>query len=77
MMRPFPLEVTAGDFAFATDHRRYRHQLRGRHLETLRWSPEILTRDDGRLNTVRSGAVLSLSRNGNRHSPTLAALKPA
>jgi hypothetical protein len=22
MMRPFPLEVTTGDFAFVTDHRR-------------------------------------------------------
>jgi hypothetical protein len=52
----------------------YRHQLRAGTLKPLRWPPEILTRDDGPLNTVRSRAVFKPHRNGNRHSPTLAAL---
>jgi hypothetical protein len=57
MMRPFPLEVTAGDFAVATDHRRIAISFVASTLKPLRWPPDILTRDDGRLNTVRSGAV--------------------
>jgi hypothetical protein len=67
------LEIIAGDFAFAMDHRRIARQLRGRHL---RWPLGILTRDDGQFNTVNGEECLSLGLNGNRQSPPLPALSP-
>jgi hypothetical protein len=50
--RPFALEITVGDFAFATDHRLAISFVAG-ILKPLRWPRQILTRDDRRLNAVR------------------------
>jgi hypothetical protein len=50
-MWPSALEITAGDFAFAAGHRRTAISLLAGTLNPS-W-PQILTREDGRLNTVR------------------------
>jgi hypothetical protein len=51
-MRPFALEIAAGHFAFAADHRRIAISFVAGTLKSLRSPPPILTRDDGRLSTV-------------------------
>jgi hypothetical protein len=48
-MRPSALEIVA----LAMGHRRIAISLLAGTLKHLRWPPQILTRDDGRLNTVR------------------------
>jgi hypothetical protein len=71
--RSFAFEITAGDFALVGGSSPYRHQLRGRILKPLRWPPQILTRDDGRLNTGRwCEECLSLAHNGNKQGLSLA-----
>jgi hypothetical protein len=51
--RPFPLEITAVDFAFAEGHRRMAVSPVAGTLKHLRWPSQILVRVLRRLNTVR------------------------
>jgi hypothetical protein len=60
VVRPFTIEVTDGDFTFAAGHRRIAISLvastmQRRHsiIRSLRLPPQMLTRDDVGLNTVR------------------------
>jgi hypothetical protein len=64
----------------------YRRPPLGRHLvssggpflaRALHWPPQILTRDDGRLNTVRWGGVSKPRPQREPARPTLAAISPA
>jgi hypothetical protein len=48
VMRPFSLKIGAGDFALAAGH-----CCIAIGFVAGCWPPQILTRDDGRLNTVR------------------------